>query len=145
MTARASFTYLKAEYDEAFTTRIGMADVTIPAGNRLPGIPKLSAYAELAWKPIEAVTLAGEVIYRDKLEVHDRNIDRAAPSYTLFNLRLSAEQQQGPWTFGQLLRIDNVFDRKHVGSVIVGDSNGRYYEPGPERSWYAGASASYRF
>jgi len=145
LTARASFTYLKAEYDEAFTTRIGMADVTIPAGNRLPGIPKLSAYAELAWKPIEAVTLAGEVIYRDKLEVHDRNIDRAAPSYTLFNLRLSAEQQQGPWTFGQLLRIDNVFDRKHVGSVIVGDSNGRYYEPGPERSWYAGASASYRF
>lgn len=91
------------------------------------------------------VTLAGEVLHRGEVEVNDLNNDRSAPAYTLFNLRLSAEQQQGPWTFGQLLRVDNVLDRKYVGSVIVGDSNKRYYEPGPERSVYAGVSASYRF
>ena len=79
------------------------------------------------------------------IEVHDLNNARPAPSYTLFNLRLSAEQQHGPWTFGQLVRVDNLFDRKHVGSVIVGESNQRYYEPGLERSLYAGVNASYRF
>jgi iron complex outermembrane receptor protein len=142
---RASLTYLEADYDEAFMTRIGGADVEIPSGNRIPGVPRLTAYAELAWKPIEAVTIAGEALYRGKVDVHDLNIDEPAPSYTLFNLRLSAEQQHGPWTFGQLVRVDNVFDRKHVGSVIVGESNKRYYEPGPERSLYAGVSASYRF
>ncbi len=26
-------------------------------------------------------------------------------------------------------RIDNLFDREYVGSVIVNESNGRYYEP----------------
>ena len=31
-------------------------------------------------------------------------------------------------------RIDNVFDRQHIGSVIVNEGNGRYYEPGPGRA-----------
>ena len=75
----------------------------------------------------------------------DANDEPAAPAYTLFNLRLAAEQRQGPWTFGQLLRVDNLFDRKHIGSVIVGDSNGRFYEPGADRAWYAGAGLEYRF
>jgi len=44
-----------------------------------------------------------------------------------------------------MLRVDNLFDRQHVASVIVGDANGRFYEPGPGRSWYAGMRAAYRF
>ena len=32
------------------------------------------------------------------------------------------------------LRVENVFDRSYVGSVIVNEGNGRYYEPGPSRS-----------
>lgn len=141
LTARASLTWMQAEYDEAFTSR----GTTVAAGNRIPGVPRIAAFAELAWQATPGVTLAGEVLHRGEVEVSDLNNDRAAPAYTLFNLRLSAEQRQGPWTFGQLLRLDNVLDRKYVGSVIVGDSNKRYYEPGPERSVYAGVSASYRF
>ena len=144
-TGHASVTYLEADYDEAFMTRIGGVDVEIPAGNRIPGVPRLSAFAELAWKPIEAVTIAGEALYRGKVHVHDLNVDKPALAHTLFNIRLSAEQQHGPWTFGQLVRVDNLFDRKHIGSVIVGESNQRYYEPGLERSLYAGVNASYRF
>ena len=141
LTARASLTWMQAEYDEAFTSR----GTTVAAGNRIPGVPRIAAFAELAWQATPGVTFAGEVLHRGEVEVSDLNNDRAAPAYTLFNLRLSAEQRQGPWTFGQLLRLDNVLDRKYVGSVIVGDSNKRYYEPGPERSVYAGVSASYRF
>jgi len=141
LTARASLTWMQAEYDEAFTSR----GTTVAAGNRIPGVPRIAAFAELAWQATPGVTFAGEVLHRGEVEVSDLNNDRAAPAYTLFNLRLSAEQRQGPWIFGQLLRLDNVLDRKYVGSVIVGDSNKRYYEPGPERSVYAGVSASYRF
>ena len=84
-------------------------------------------------------------MHRSKVQVNDNDDDRPAPAYTLVNLRLGAEQQSGPWTFNQLLRLDNVFDRKYVGSVIVGDRNGRYYEPGPGRSVYGGVRATYRF
>jgi iron complex outermembrane receptor protein len=61
------------------------------------------------------------------------------------NLRFAAEQTRGRWTFSEMLRVDNLADRKHVASVIVGDSNGRYYEPGPGRSIYAGVQVAYRF
>jgi iron complex outermembrane receptor protein len=30
-----------------------------------------------------------------------------------------------------------------VGSVVVGDGNGRYYEPAPGRNWMAGVNARY--
>ncbi len=38
-------------------------------------------------------------------------------------------------TSGPLLsvRVDNLFDRRYAGSVIVGERNGRYYEPAPGR------------
>ena len=144
-TARASLTWLEAEYDKAFETRSRGVTTLIPAGKSIPGIPKLTAYAELAWKPVAGIEVAGEALYRGRVYVNDLNDKPAAPSHALVNLRVSAEQQQGPWTFGQMLRVDNIFDRTHVGSVVVGDSNGRYYEPGPERSLYAGVSARYRF
>ena len=31
------------------------------------------------------------------------------------------------------LRVNNLFDHSYVGSVIVNESNGRYYEPAPDR------------
>jgi iron complex outermembrane receptor protein len=42
-------------------------------------------------------------------------------------------------------RVNNVFDRTYIGSVIVGDSNKRYYEPAPGRNWVLGASVQYQF
>ncbi len=138
---RLSLTRLQATYDSPFTTGSGRID----DGNRLPGIPALSAFAELEWTPRDGLAAAIETYYRSKLYVEDTNTERAAPAYTLVNLRLAAEQKAGGWTFGQLLRVDNLFDREHIASVIVGDGNGRFYEPGPTRSLYVGARASYRF
>jgi iron complex outermembrane receptor protein len=143
--ARLAFTALRAIYDEAFVSGSGATAVTVAEGRRLPGIPATSAYAELAWTPLAGVTAAVESQYRSKVYVEDTNTRRAAPSYTLFNLRLTAEQIQGPWAFKEMLRVDNLFDRKHIASVIVGDSNLRFYEPGNGASLYAGVSARYRF
>ncbi|HLT77194.1 MAG TPA: hypothetical protein VKZ87_07385, partial [Ferrovibrio sp.] len=80
-----------------------------------------------------------------KLYVEDSNTAKAAPSYALFNWQARFEQSLGALTFNQVLRIDNLLDREYIGSVIVGDGNGRFYEPGPERAWYVGAGVQYRF
>ncbi|NMF87704.1 TonB-dependent receptor family protein [Aromatoleum petrolei] len=138
---RLSLTRLHAVYDDDFVA----GGRTIEDGKRIPGIPALSAYAELEWKPRAGLATAVEVLHRGKVYVEDTNTKRAAPGYTLANLRLTAEQRSGHWTFQEMVRVDNLFDREHVASVIVGDGNDRFYEPGPTRSVYAGIKTSYRF
>ncbi|AYH43278.1 TonB-dependent receptor [Azoarcus sp. DN11] len=142
---KLAVTQLRAVYDEAFVTGTGANAKTIDDGKRIPGIPALSAYAELEWKPQEGLSAAVEAVHRSKVFVEDTNAKRAAPRYTLANLRLTAEQRSGGWTLREMLRVDNLFDKEHIASVIVGDGNDRFYEPGPTRSLFAGVRASYRF
>ncbi|WP_462402992.1 TonB-dependent receptor family protein [Pseudomonas sp. Marseille-QA0332] len=117
----------------------------IESGNRLPGVPLDNLYGELVWKPTASISMGIEGQYRSKVYVEDRNVAKPAPAYATFNWRTRFEQRLGPWTFHQLVRLDNILDRQYVGSVIVGDSNSRYYEAAPGRSWYASAGFEYRF
>jgi iron complex outermembrane receptor protein len=41
------------------------------------------------------------------------------------------------------LRLNNIFDHSYVGSVIVNESNGRYYEPGIDRMLLAGVQITW--
>lgn len=139
--AHLAYTRIDATYSQAFSSNGRMID----AGNHLPGIPAHSLYGELNWQPASGVSTAIEAMYRSELYVEDSNSARSAPSYALFNWQARFEQRVGALTFNQVLRIDNLLDRDYIGSVIVGDGNGRYYEPGPERAWYVGAGVQYRF
>ena len=139
--ANLAYTHIDATYSKDFTSR----NQLVESGKHMPGIPTNTLYGELAWKPVDWFSTAVEGLYRSKLYVEDRNIDKAAPSYALFNWQARFEQKAGALTFNQVLRIDNLFDREYIGSVIVGDTNQRYYEPGPERAWYVGAGVQYRF
>lgn len=136
-----AYTYIDAVYSKDFSSNGRL----IADGNHLPGIPTNTLYGELAWQPREGFSTAIEGLYRSKLYVEDSNAAKAAPSYALFNWQARFEQKLGALTFNQVLRIDNLLDRDYIGSVIVGESNGRYYEPGPERAWYVGVGAEYRF
>jgi len=68
-----------------------------------------------------------------------------APAYTLGNLRIGFAQQAERLQFSEYVRVNNIANVNYVGSVIVGDTNGRYYEPAPGRNWYAGVSVSAAF
>jgi len=138
LSARAALTLLRATYETGFGS--------VAAGKRLPGVPRASAYAELAWKDAGGRLDAGlETIASSKLYVEDTNLETVAPGYAVVNARIQARQSVDRWRFKQFLRLNNVFDRDYVGSVIVGDSNRRYYEAAPGRQWMAGANAEYTF
>ncbi len=139
--ATLAYTRLQATYDQGFV----QGSNAIEKGNHLPGVPRSNLYGELQWKPRPGISMGLEGQYRDIVYVEDTNQQKAAPSYAVFNWRTRFEQHYGPWTFHQLVRLDNLFDRQYVGSVIVGDSNGRFYEAAPGRSWYAGAGLAYQF
>ena len=143
-TAYAAYTYLSARFAEDTTT--GTPPLLVPSGSRLPAVPATSAYAELAWsKPAwSGFNVALEGQFADKLYVNERNTD-AAPAYTVANVRAGFEQRAGPWTLREFARINNLADRNYVGSVIVGDTNGRFFEPAARRNYLLGASANVRF
>jgi iron complex outermembrane receptor protein len=58
---------------------------------------------------------------------------------------MSFEQRLGSWKLGEFARVDNIFDKEYVGSVIVNASNGQYYEPAPGTNYTVGVSVAYQF
>lgn len=143
-----ALTWLDATYRTAFTcvsAACTPANNQVAAGNRIPGIPRFTAFAELAWthKPW-GLESALELRHVGDMPVDDRNTD-FAPASTVFNLRVSLRQVRDRWTFREFLRVDNLADRNYVGSVIVNEANRRFFEPAPGRTWLVGASAVYAF
>lgn len=141
---RIAVTRLDATYDESFTT--GLTNIVVPAGNKLPGVPAASFYGELAWKDAASgLSAAVETVASGKIYVADSNTDHTAPGYLIANLRVGAEQKSGGWRVREFIRLNNAFDRHYVGSVIVGDTSGRFYEGAPGRNWLAGVNVQYVF
>ncbi|MCE3264468.1 MAG: TonB-dependent siderophore receptor [Pseudoduganella sp.] len=135
---RVAATLLKATYETPFGN--------VRKGSRLSGVPRASLFAELAWKASgERLTAALESLTVAKVFAEDANAELPAPGYSILNARLVAKQSLAGWRFSQFLRLNNLLDRRYVGSVIVGDSNKRYYEGAPGRNWAAGVSAQYQF
>jgi iron complex outermembrane recepter protein len=140
--AHIALTWLRAEFTDGFGT--GSPPTFVASGARLPAVPSKQAYGELAWAPADSrISAALEAQYIDKLYVNDRNTD-AAPAYGVMNARIGFTQAAGVATWRGYARINNLFDRNYAGSVIVGDTNGRFFEPAPGRNWFAGASVDVR-
>jgi iron complex outermembrane receptor protein len=139
LAAHVALTWLRAEFAQAYTT--GSPPVIVPAGARLPAVPSKQAYAELAWTPrvVPGVDAALEAQYVDKLYVNDVNAD-AAPSYAVMNARIGYAWTWPRATWTTFVRVNNLFDRNYAGSVIVGDTNGRFFEPAPGRNWFIGTN-----
>lgn len=146
---------LDTQWQHGFSGRLAMSGLyavynqtidIITAGNRLPGVPRATLYGELAWKDTPSgLNAAIEAIANSRVHVEDTNTEKPAPGYGALNLRAGAEQHVGGWRLQQFVRVNNLLDRDYIGSVIVGDSNKRYYEPAPGRNWMLGTSAQYVF
>ncbi|MBH2845412.1 TonB-dependent receptor [Serratia marcescens] len=117
---------------------------TIPTGNRLPGIARNMGYASLAFTPPEGWHAGAELRYMSDIQANDAN-SAQAPSYTVAGVNAGYRFTWNRWALDVFSRVDNVFDRRYVGSVIVNEGNGRYFEPAPGRNWGGGATLSYRF
>jgi len=135
--AKAAYTWLDATYAQDFGTTA--------AGKMLPGVPREQLYAEGIWRHAPwGLRVSVEVLHRSKVPVNDLNSEFAA-SFTVVNAVIGFEQRGRGWRLAEFLRIDNAGDEAYVGSVIVNDGNGRYYEPAPQRNILVGVQASLQF
>ena len=141
--AQFAYTYLDATFKEGFSSTVQGSPVTVPAGNALPGVPEHQAYVQMSYRQPWFYTYA-EALYRAKVPVNDANSE-FADAYTVFNVVAGLIQQGAGWRISEYVRVDNIADRDYVGSVIVNEGNGRFYEPSPRRSISAGIQATLQF
>ncbi|SJX23161.1 Ferrichrome-iron receptor precursor [Acinetobacter johnsonii] len=138
----ASYSYLDATFDAdiaATTTK-----PLIEKGTYIPGIAKKQAFTRIAWQPEQGFQAGLEARYMDKIYVDDINSD-TAPSYTVMAANVGYLWVNRDWKVNSYARVDNLFDRNYVGSVIVNDGNSRFFEPADGRNFSVGMSVTKAF
>ena len=151
VSAQLAANWIDARFSQAYANNTG----SVASGNRLPGIPQHFIFSELAWSSramsgtptkgpaAQLGSRAGlELTRAGKLYANDVNTAQSA-GYTLLATRFShgwslagLGAPQGVLT--AYARIDNLTDRRYVGSVIVNQAAGQFYEPAPGRNYTLG-------
>jgi iron complex outermembrane receptor protein len=142
---RVAYTFIRAVVGQAYQTCVGTPclPATVAAGSYLPAVARNALYAGLTWRyaPLGFSTTLEE-LGRAGIYADDRNT-AFAPGYWETNWHAGFDQQSGRWQLSEYLRLDNLTDRAYVGSVIVNESNFRYFEPAPGRTAYVMFSAKW--
>lgn len=137
LSLRAAYTWTDARF-RAYA--VGASDF---GGKRLPGVAPHRLEAALTLDAGSGGAFAAlEGRHVSATPVDDTNRFRS-PAYTLLDLR-------GAWRELRLGRVRatpfagvlNLLDREYNASVVVNAFGGRFYEPGPGRSLYAGVDVS---
>lgn len=136
-----AWTWLDASFRDAFalcdSAGCTAANVSVPAGTRIPGTARNQFGANLNWRS-GAWHAALEASGVSDVSVNDQGSARAA-GYALLDLSAGYRWALASGSLSTWARVDNLLDKQYVGSVIVNEGNGRYYEPAPGRGISVGA------
>ncbi|WP_165784118.1 MULTISPECIES: TonB-dependent receptor PqqU [unclassified Klebsiella] len=135
---KAAWTWLDATY------RTNVCDDASCNGNRIPGIARNMGFASFGYQPEQGWYAGSDIRYMSDIMANDENTAKA-PSWTVVGLTTGYKWSYGRMDMDLFGRVDNLFDREYVGSVIVNESNGRYYEPAPGRNYGIGLNLAWRF
>jgi iron complex outermembrane receptor protein len=134
-------TWMQAEYRDPFLACAGspcpVPTVPVAAGADIPGVPRAWASLGVEWASGDrwwarlGARRVGSVLV-------DSARDVRADAYTVVDAEATLEFPLLGAKSRVFLRLENLFDRRYAGSVIVGEANGRYFEPAPGRSLFAG-------
>jgi len=133
-TVGASYSYSDFNFRD-YT--VGTSDY---GGNRIPGVPiqQLQGYATYNWRGW-FVTVEGQT--QGGMYMNDANSLRSS-SWEVMNTRVGGRFVWGDVALSPVFAVSNLFDRTYAGSIVVNAAAGRYFEPAPGRTFYAGMSVS---
>lgn len=122
------------------------------SGNKIPGIPEAQFYLDAAWRSVDwfskpkiSYTEIGiDYRYVGNIYVSSKDDSNSVQTaaYNLFGARVSHHIKRGAHSLSMFGRVDNLFDRKYVSSIIVNQADSKYYEPGMPRNWILGVKYS---
>lgn len=146
LSLQASYTLLEAEFRSDYLICSGTPcttpNLTVPAGSRIPGVPRHQGFLSLRWAP-GSWSAALEFEARSDMVVND-TASFHAPGFGLWHAEVGRDWQLGDNRLRSFARVENLLDKTYVGSVIVNEGNSRYFEAGPERAAMFGLQWSWR-
>jgi iron complex outermembrane receptor protein len=148
LTGNVSYSRTDAEFVEYVD--LNGADFS---GNKVPGLSPQQLQGSLRFNQGPWYVDVGAE-YTDEVPVNDRNclvalVAGACPAgqsgftraFTLVNARLGGSAiALGSIELSPFVGLQNIMDARYMSSVTVNAFGGRFYEPGPGRTFYAGAS-----
>ncbi len=144
--AQLAYTYVAALYIDGYYTCVtapcSTPSLLISSGNRLPGVPRSDAYARLSWGGPLGWKANATAQYMSDMAANDANTAFARP-YAVFGVAGGYGADLGSTRLTGFLRLNNILNRRYVGSVIVDDSNAGYFEPAPGFNVFAGITAEF--
>jgi iron complex outermembrane recepter protein len=136
---RGSYTYARYRF-----TNYRLADGTVLDGNRLPGVPehfwRLGLRTSL---PSDFYVDADHTISSSILADDANTVWVDAWGAGITNLRVGWNGQAGNVEIAPFLGVNNLWDRRYVGSVTLNGVGGRVFEPAPRRIIYLGTEIGY--
>ncbi|MCW8808202.1 MAG: TonB-dependent receptor [Rhodanobacter sp.] len=138
--ASIAYTWLDATFQSPFLTCASFCttpDTPVPGGMRIPGVPRSNTYTALHYGADSGWQFDLDGSYMAAVPTNDLNTV-STPAYALFGLGAGYITQLGRWRAHLFGRIDNAFDRRYVGAVIVNAGHNGYFEPGPGRTYLLG-------
>jgi iron complex outermembrane receptor protein len=125
----ASAMWLQYVYDDFVLTGVSYN------GNRVPGVAPVTVNAYASVQPRWGL-VAIELMHAGKLAVNNANT-AWADAYDIVNARL-AWRPSTSFAMEPVIGVENLFDQTWASNVVVNATGGRYYEPGPGRTFYVG-------
>ena len=153
-----AYTYVDAIYSDAYQTCIAAPCTLptnplstnpptnvarVPAGSRLPGVPKTNVYANVGWGEELGWHASANAQYVSAVAVNDLNTT-FAPSYATVGVNGGYGMELRTYRLSTFLRVNNLLNRRYVGSVIVDDGSSRYFEPAPGFNVLAGFNFTWK-
>lgn len=139
LTLNGAYTYAHYRF-----TDYQLADGTVLNGNRLPGVPedfwRLGVRAAL---PYDLYVDADHTLSSSIVADDANSIWVNAWGAGVTNLRVGWNGRAGQMEIGPFLGINNLWDRRYVGSVTLNGAFGRVLEPAPRRVIYLGTEIGY--
>lgn len=133
--------------DARFSQDYSNSTTAVKAGNKLPGIADRFVFSELLWssqsldglkpKSNQGTRAVLELTNAGKIFANDVNTVSKI-GYSTLNAKLSQGWAVGSATLKAYGRVDNLTNKRHVGSVIVNQAAGQFYELARGRNYTLG-------
>lgn len=106
-------------------------------GNRLPGLPEHTLFAELAWRGQGGWFVIADTLLVGEVYADNANIERV-PGYGLINARAGRNFSAGGLSWEAFAALNNLTNREYVSNIRVNAANGAFFEAAPERNVFFG-------